>query len=227
MKYFALLCVVCLVPMVGWPADPTDEQRLAKWEKDTTAHAKRLTEKPPAPASIFFVGSSSIVRWNTAKAFPDWKTVNVGFGGSEIRDSTLYAEKLITKYEPKTIVFYAGDNDINNKRTPTQVRDDFQDFTKTIHAKCPHTTIIFVAIKPSVARWALFAKQKEANELVQKFCATDKRLQYFDVVTPMLSNDGPPANDWFVKDGLHLSEKGYELWEAELRKLLKNEPRRP
>lgn len=214
-----LLCGLCVVVLRA--ADPTDEQRLAKWEKDTTAIEKRLAAKPPKSGGILFAGSSSIVRWNTTKAFPDWNTTNVGFGGSEIRDSTLYAEKLILKHEPKTIVFYAGDNDINAGRSPETVLKDFRDFTQAIHAKLPKTTIIFVAIKPSVARWKLFEKQKQANQMVKEACAKDARLVYFDVVTPMLSKDGPPADDFFVKDGLHLSAKGYELWEAELKKIIK------
>jgi lysophospholipase L1-like esterase len=42
-----------------------------------------------------------------------------------------------------------------------------------------------------------------------------------DVVKPMLGDDGKPKPELFVKDGLHLTDKGYELWASVLKPVLK------
>ena len=201
-----VLLVVALQPPV---ADP-----FAKWEKSIAAIEKQLAAHPPKPGGVFFVGSSSIVKWDLKKSFPGKDYVNVGFGGSTIPDNTHFAPRIITPYKPGTVVFYAGDNDIAQKRTPEQVRDDFRAFVATVRKNNPSCWILFIPIKPSVARWKQFETQSKANALVREFCGADKRLQYVDIVPLMLGVDGKPDPDLFVKDGLHLSAKGYELWTA-------------
>ena len=196
-------------------ADP-----FAKWEKEITAIEKRLKDMPPEKGSIFFAGSSSIKLWDVKKSFPDLPVVNVGFGGSVVRDSTHFVERIILPFEPKTIVFYAGDNDIASKRTPEQVRDDVRAFEKAVHAKLPKTTILFVAIKPSIKRWAMYEAQQKANALVKEDCKGET-LKYVDVVGPMLGKDGMPLPDIFKPDNLHMNDKGYEIWAGILKPLLK------
>ena len=117
-------------------------------------------------------------------------------------------------------MFYAGDNDVAAGRTPEQVRDDFEAFARRVHAKLPKARVLFVAIKPSLARWKQFERQSEANALVKAVCAGDERLVYVDVVPAMLGPDGEPDPDLFVADRLHLSAKGYEVWTAAVNKAL-------
>lgn len=208
-----LLLVVTLQPPA---ADP-----FAKWEKNIAAIEKRLRTEPPKPGSVFFAGSSSIVKWDLKKSFPDKEYVNVGFGGSTIPDSTHFAPRIIIPYKPGTIVFYAGDNDIAQKRTPERVRDDFRAFVAAARKDNPSCLILFIPIKPSVARWKQFETQTKANALVREFCNGDKRLKYVDIVPLMLGADGAPNAELFVKDGLHMSAQGYELWTAAVSKALK------
>jgi lysophospholipase L1-like esterase len=55
-------------------------------------------------------------------------------------------------------------------------------------------------------------KMRAANKLIQQLCETDGRLVYVDTDTPMIGEDGKPRKELFVRDGLHLSPAGYELW---------------
>ena len=196
------------------PANPFE-----KWEKEIAGIEKRLTDAPPKKGGVLFAGSSSIRLWKLAEPFP--AATNAGFGGSVVRDSTHFAPRIVLPHEPATVVFYAGDNDIANNRKPEQVRDDFQAFAKLTHEKLPKTKILWLAIKPSLKRWEMYDKQKSANALVKELCGQDDRLVYVDTVTPMLGTDGKPTPDLFVKDGLHLSDKGYALWNELLKKCLK------
>jgi lysophospholipase L1-like esterase len=69
----------------------------------------------------------------------------------------------------------------------------------------------------------LYEVQKKANGLVKDFCQQEKGLVFVDIVPRMLNADGQPIPELFVKDGLHLSDQGYEVWNAEIRKLLLKE----
>ncbi len=200
-------------------AEPVPDP-FAKWDKEIAGIEKRLKDAPPKPGGVFFVGSSSIRLWDVKKSFPDLAAANVGFGGSEIRDSTHFAARILLPFEPGAVVFYAGDNDIANKRTPEQVADDFAEFAKSVHAKAPKCRILFVAIKPSPSRWKMYEAQSKANASIREFCAKDERRIYLDAVKPMLGDDGKPIPELFLKDELHLGAKGYEIWTAAVTKAL-------
>ena len=218
MKFAAAALAVAVLGATAFaqkePASPFE-----KWEKEIAGIEKRLTDAPPTKGGVLFAGSSSVRLWKLAEPFPG--ATNVGFGGSVVRDSTHFAARIVLPHEPATVVFYAGDNDIANSRKPEQVRDDFRAFAKVVHEKLPKTRILWLAIKPSVKRWEMYDTQKTANALVKELCGKDDRLAYVDTVTPMLGTDGQPLPDLFVKDGLHLSEKGYALWNDLVKKHLK------
>ena len=208
------LAVLCLFgSSTGWvsgvSADPPKE---SQWEKTIAAFEEADRKQPPPKQGALFVGSSSIRMWNLKESFPDLPVINRGFGGSHIADSVQFAERIVIPHEPRVVVFYAGDNDLNSGKTVERVEADFREFVGKVHAKLPKTRIVFLAIKPSPSRWKLFDKQTQANERIQKFCESDKRLTYLDVVKPMLGDDGQPRAELFSKDQLHMNADGYRLW---------------
>jgi lysophospholipase L1-like esterase len=138
--------------------------------------------------------------------------VQRGFGGSEISDVIHYAPRIVVPYRPRLIVFYAGDNDLNAGESPESVFRDYRSFVDLVWRSLPDTRVAFVSIKPSGSRWALVDKVRTANEMIRAYSASDPRLSYVDVFTPMLGADGKPREELFVADRLHLSEQGYALW---------------
>jgi len=190
-----------------------------KWAKEMAAFEEQ-DKKDPAIGGIVFVGSSSIRLWDLEKSFPEMPVLNRGFGGSEIPDSVSHADLLVIRHKPRTVIFYAGDNDIANKRTPQQVFDDYKAFVTRVRAALPDTRIAFIGIKPSIQRWALIGSIRAANALVRKYAETDDHLGYIDVDGPMLGWDEKPRKELFIADGLHMTPKGYEVWTALVRPFL-------
>lgn len=213
------VALLVTLPVHAQPA--RDGDRPARWEKEVSAIEKRQAEDPPAKGGIVFAGSSTVRLWDLARSFPDWKATNSGFGGSEIRDVTHFADRLIFKHEPRAIVFYAGDNDVNSRRTPEQLLADFRAFVEAIRTKLPAARIYFIAIKPSPSRWKQFETQSQANKSVREYCARNDRLTYIDIVPLLLGTDGLPREELYAKDKLHLSPGGYEVLTSAVRKALK------
>ncbi|MCA9068367.1 MAG: hypothetical protein KDA84_05565 [Planctomycetaceae bacterium] len=184
----------------------------ARWEKAISSFENQDEKAPPPQGANLFVGSSSIRLWDLKESFPRHTTINRGFGGSQIADSVHFADRLILKHRPSTIVFYAGDNNIAKGKSPEQVSQDFASFVKVIREELPETKIIYVAIKPSISRWKLSETMQQANKLIKAQCDKSDRLVFVDVFPPMLGDDGKPRPELFLKDGLHLNRKGYEIW---------------
>jgi lysophospholipase L1-like esterase len=217
-RYLGL--VLLLLHLAALPTTG-QEKSSERWEKEIAAIEKRLKETPPPPDSIFFAGSSSIVKWNLAKSFPDLPVVKVGFGGSQLADSTHFAPRLLLRYAPRSIVLYAGDNDLAAGKTPETVHADFKAFVSAVQEKLPRTKILYLSIKPSLLRWKLIDKIRKTNALIEAECKKSDRLVFVDVGTPLLGEDGQPRKELFAKDGLHLSPEGYQVWTRVLTPLLK------
>ncbi len=191
-----------------------------RWESTIRKFEKLDRENPPDKGGILFVGSSSIVLWDVDKSFPKLLVINRGFGGSQIADSIHFADRIVLPYRPRTIVFYAGDNDLAAGKSVETVADDYRRFVKTVHAELPKTRILYVAIKPCIARWKLIDKVRKANKLIRAETEKDQRLVFIDIDPPMIGADGKPRAELFKKDGLHLNEKGYRLWNGMVQPLL-------
>jgi lysophospholipase L1-like esterase len=216
----SLILGFILVQIVtGW-AKEQNTSKESRWEKAIQEFenwdAKNAWPKKP----ILFAGSSSIRMWPTRECLPELPVINRGFGGSQISDVNDFLERIVLKYKPKLIVFYCGDNDINAGKSPEQVFDDYRQFVSRVHADLPKTKIIYISIKPSGARWNLWPKMKQTNEMIQTFSENNKRLYYTDCATCLLTENGKPNDELFIKDRLHLNEKGYAKWKTALLPIL-------
>ncbi len=197
-------------------------RNFAQWDNDMKAFAADDAKAPPPKGSILFIGSSSIRMWATLAAdFPDKKVINRGFGGSQIADSTHFAEQIVFPYEPKMIVMYAGDNDLQDGKTPQQVFDDYKAFVEKVRTKLPKTPIAYIAIKPSPSRAALMPNAKMTNNLIREYSTKKRKLAFIDIYTPMLGTDGQPRKELFLADMLHMNAQGYALWKGVVAKYLK------
>lgn len=211
------LTALCLCLWTFALADAADDAKFAKWEKSIAAFEETDQKQPPTKGGILFIGSSSIRLWDVQKSFAELPVLNRGFGGSQIEDSTHFAERIIGAHEPRAIVFYAGDNDIHVGKSAETVASHFEEFVAKVRGKLPETHIFFIAIKPSGSRWKHLETQRAANERIRAICERGSKLTFVDVVTPMLGQDGQPRDELFLKDKLHMTAAGYKVWNDLLR----------
>ncbi len=221
-KYFigVGICAVLLgmgardfVPIVlaqGW------EPAIREFEEQDKAH-------PPRPGCIVFAGSSSFRFWDTLVS--DMKpldVINRGFGGSEFSDLDQYADRIVVAYRPRAVVVYEGDNDLaeGSSKTPEMVASDFRKFVQIVHGSLPDTWIYILSIKPSTLRWKQWPQMKAANKLMQDYAATQRRVQYIDIATPMFDANGNLPRDLFKSDGLHPTPKLYAMWTSIVKPIL-------
>jgi lysophospholipase L1-like esterase len=210
---FSILLAVAATPVGETRGQSSgDAPQPSRWEAAISKFEARDAQEAPPTEGVLFIGSSSIRMWDLDKWFPDAPVINRGFGGSEIADSIEFADRIIFPHAPRVVVLYAGDNDIAKGKTPEVVVADYRRFVETVRKKLPKARIVFIAIKPSLSRWKLIEKIRQANGEIQKLTEQDPLAEFVDVDTPMLGEDGRPRKELFKDDGLHLNEEGYRLW---------------
>lgn len=87
--------------------------------------------------------------------------------------------------------------------------------------------IAFISLKPSPSRRHLFAKIREANQLISTFlfksnvpASTLNKNALIDVHKKMLNEIGEPISEIFLDDSLHMNAKGYAIWQKEIQPYL-------
>lgn len=184
----------------------------------------------PPKNAILFIGSSSFTRWTDVQNyFPAYTIINRGFGGSTLLDQIRYANDIVFPYEPKQIIIYCGENDLasSDSVTAQMVFDRFKELYQLIRGKTK-APVAFISLKPSPSRRHLFPKMQEVNRLILEFINIQKSAQdstsidieFIDVNQRMLNGAGEPMPEIFLNDSLHMTPKGYAIWQKEIQPYL-------
>ena len=185
-----------------------------RWQAAFDRFAADDALHPHPPGGVLFVGSSSIRLWSDLEdQFGNLPVViKRGFGGSQLSDCVRNLSRLVLRYQPKTVLVYAGDNDLAAGTAPQEVLRRFVAFVDGVRAALPATRIAYISIKPSPARVALLPEIRETNALIHDYAEGAPNVDYIDVYTPMLAANGLPRRELFRDDALHLNADGYALW---------------
>src|ERR1043166_8566108 len=129
-------------------------QESSPFAEELRALAIAEAHTPPPRDAVLFYGSSSIRLWTTlAQDFAGVPLVNHGFGGSTLADCIGEMERLVFPLQPRAIVLYAGDNDLDQGAQPEDVLARFQAFVKSAHERLGKIPILFLSVKPSPIRF--------------------------------------------------------------------------
>ena len=182
----------------------------APFEKEIKAFEDVDKNLPPAQDAVLFVGSSTFQKWKTLQQdFPNETVINRGFGGSTMPDLVRYTKRIVIPYHPKKIVVYEGDNDLAKGAKPEEILAGFKAFVDIVRPELPKTEVLYLSIKPSIARWKLVEEIKKTNSLILDYTKTGKYLGFIDIYPLVLGEDGKPMKNLFLADGLHMNHDGY------------------
>ena len=215
-KFLMTLALVATAPYAlatDAPAGTVTSLKAPQWEAAFARFAAEDAAHPVPPGGVLFVGSSSIRLWSDLEdqfALP--VIVQRGFGGSQLSDCVKNLSRLVLRYHPRTVLVYAGDNDLAAGVAPHDVLKRFVAFVDGVHQELPDTKVAFISIKPSPARIRLLAQIRETNDLIRDYADDEGKVEFVDVFTPMLDESGAPRRELFRADALHLNAAGYALW---------------
>jgi lysophospholipase L1-like esterase len=177
--------------------------------ESTRAHVNG--DHPPV-----FYGSSSIRLWDTLAEDVGPGVLNLGFGGSTIEACNYFFASLVPPVNPRSLLLYAGDNDLGDGRTPKDILGWFRSLADKVAASLGTSMhpipFGFVSVKPSPARYAIIDRIRLVNDMVRRDIESRPSGYYVDVFSAMLDSSGKPRPEFFLDDGLHLSREGYRLW---------------
>jgi lysophospholipase L1-like esterase len=192
------------------------------------AHEQLLEKAKKGRIDVYFEGDSITRRWG-ATDYPDllenwrqnfygWNAANFGWGGDQIQNILWRLENgELDGVHPKVIVLLAGTNNLGNTEEAEILRG-FQAILQVMQRKAPEATIIVTGILPRNDNLALMPAIHRINAALAKF-ADGKKIRYLDI------HDGlADRNDrlfpGMMKDQLHPTVRGYQVWADALKPIL-------
>ncbi|MDF4201752.1 cyclic nucleotide-binding domain-containing protein [Maribacter sp. SA7] len=197
------------------------EEPPAIWCNEIKRLKRRIAKLPTQENLIAFYGSSSVRLWvNMKRDLKPFNVVNLGFGGSTFAWCIHYFDEIFKEANPSKIVLYAGENDLNDGKTPQEVLSGCMELVGLIQNKYPGVELALISLKPSVEREALIPLIMETNLMLSKYFITELNAQYINVFAQMITTDNRPIPELYLSDGLHLNKQGYALWSTAIKKAL-------
>ncbi|WP_254560438.1 GDSL-type esterase/lipase family protein [Dyadobacter diqingensis] len=189
------------------------------YEEEVVRVGKELSRLDYLPETVFY-GSSTFTLWETLYTdFEALKPVNLGFGGSTLAACAWFFDRVLAPVtSAKSIIIYAGDNDLGDGRQPEEVCLFYRQLISQIRNRFGNIPCSFVSIKPSLQRWEIIEQIKSANRLILAEVEKDEFQHYIDIFPETLNEFGYPQKAFFEADGLHLSNEGYAVWKEVISK---------
>ncbi len=188
------------------------------YEEDVKSAVLRRENCMYRPESIFY-GSSTFTLWpNFFEDFKEYKPVNLAFGGSTMIACINFFDRIVAPmHDVSRFVLYAGDNDLGDGSSPTQVFNNFLILKNLVRNHFGDIPFYFISIKPSIRRFDIIDKIRQTNLLVKnEILSQNGNDFYIDIFPLMIDQKGYPQKKYFVADGLHLNDNGYTLWKKSI-----------
>lgn len=188
----------------------------------------KIKKETVVPENIVFLGDSITDYWDLKKYFPDNHVVNSGIAGNITDDILDDMENRAYKYNPSKLFLLIGTNDFIKDRTNKEIEDNIEKIIKEIKENRPDTKIYLESIYPindsdddkinmaMVNTKRKNSRIKEVNEKLKEI-AKNEKVTYIDIYDKLTDDKGLLKLD-YTKEGLHISDKGYEVIANEIKK---------
>src|SRR5688500_976232 len=205
-------------------------------ENSRLAHTQLLEKARSGRIDVYFAGDSITRRWGATdypellahwrQTFFGWNAANFGWGGDTTHNILWRLENgELDGVNPKVIVLQAGTNNLArvtaaDDRTAVagDVARGILAILNVVRARAPSATIIVTGLFPRGDRVELNPIIADINRRVAAF-ADGRSIRFLDISDRLADASGTPAAD-LMRDGLHPTREGYQVWADALAPLL-------
>jgi len=215
---------------------PADQPVARTDQNSQTAHAQLLEKARQGRIDLYFEGDSITRRWG-ATDYPDllanwttnffgWNAANFGWGADTTQNILWRLQNgELDGVRPKVIVLLAGTNNVGNTTPPGNDDGRVDDISRGIRAildvmreKAPAATIVLTAIFPRNDNMAVMPTINRINGRLAAF-ADGKTIRFLNINDRLADADGR-LFDGMMRDQLHPTIQGYQVWADALKPIL-------
>jgi len=203
------------------PAPRTDQN-------SKIAHEQLVDKARRGGIDVYFEGDSITRRWgaldypeflaNWKQNFFGWNAANFGWGADTVQNILWRLQNgELDNVHPKVIVLLAGTNNVGNAPPPADDSARVEDVARGIRAildemraRAPRATIVLTAIFPRNDNIAVVPTINRINTRIATF-ADGKQIRFLNINDRLADAEGR-LFDGVMRDKLHPSAAGYQIW---------------
>ncbi len=173
-----------------------------------------------AMKKVVFIGDSLVEFFDWQKRLPAFDVVNFGAAGETTAGLKAKLPYIFAHVsDPDILLIMIGTNDV--------VMEDYgfintyREVVETCKAKFTSTKIILTSLLPIKLPWFSDSAVPRVNDAL-KSIASESNVIYQDIYHLFLTDKRFAARDFFLEDGVHLSDRGYKCWADAVDRLTSN-----
>ena len=206
------------------------EQKRIELEKRIEQKEKEEKEKENKSENVIFLGDSITEGYNL-DSFYQIPSINSGVSGYCTDDIIKNLKDFVYIYNPTKVILLIGTNDIrfrdygnegivNNIKTIIKSIKENRSYAKIyVESIYPISNIDNPKINHAMVGDRTNSTIIEINEMIKDLCKEEK-VEYIDLFKDLQDEEGNLNLD-YTKDGLHMSEEGYELITKKIKETVK------
>ena len=230
-----LAFALCLLHFAFPAAAQADRPAPRADQNSKIAHEQLVEKARRGGIDIYFEGNSIARRWgatdypeflaNWKQNFFGWNAANFGWGADLVQNILWRLQNgELDNVQPKVIVLLAGTNNIGNANPPADDSARIEEVARGIkavldemRARAPRATIILTAIFPRNDNMAVVPIINRINARMATF-ADGKQIRFLNINDKLADVEGR-LFDGMMRDKLHPSVSGYQIWADALKPL--------
>ena len=179
-----------------------------------------------------FLGDSITALYDLNKYYDGLPVVNSGISGETTDDIVKNLQDRVYKYNPSKVIILIGINDIERKISKEKTIENITKIVTQIKDNKPNCEIYLESIYPvnnsneekinhSMVGIRTNNQVKSLNEDLVKLSKKEK-INYIDLYDKLLDKNGNLKIE-YTKEGLHMSDEGYEIITKYIKKYVLNQ----
>ncbi len=167
---------------------------------------------------LLFLGHSFVAFKNWQERFPEHDVVSLGVPGETVGEMLSRIHDLNgNDVQPDIVFIMTGLNDI--AMGDKSFLGEYREAVRVLAEIYPVARIYINSILPTLTAFIPASWIRKANEEL-KVIAEDHGAVFLDVYRLFVDGKGMPFRQYLLDDEVHLSDKGYEVWSAEMQRVI-------
>jgi lysophospholipase L1-like esterase len=177
-----------------------------------------MAEEMTGPKSLVFLGDSLVEFFDWQSRFPDHRVYNLGIAGETVEGLLSRIRGIIQYFDsPDFIFIMAGINNV--AMDDLDFVGDYIRIIDMLSSAYPGSRIYIHSLAPTLVDWMPGDSIIEVNLSLRK-TAGKKGIGYIDLHRLFLDHSGDAIQDYFLPDGVHISDEGYAVWSDKIEAIL-------
>jgi len=167
---------------------------------------------------ILFLGHSLINFFDWQARFPDHRVASLGVPGETVEGLLSRINGIIREYPHADLIFImTGTNNVAMEEY--DFLDAYREIIEKLSAAYPKAVIYVHSILPIMLEWIAGEDIQRVNQSIKEMTGKTG-AGFLDIYRLFTDQEGKAVKDYFLEDGVHLSDKGYSVWTGVLEKMV-------